>query len=89
MQHHNSKVTLLRSSGNQLQDSQVSDADLILHINEVSGLDVENMLGDVVLQNTAALETDRINTRKTDRASEASDRRGLIHTSNKSKKISI
>ena len=72
MQHHNSKVTLLRSSGNQLQDSQVSDADLILHINEVSGLDVENMLGDVVLQNTAALETDRIiNTRKTDRASEA------------------
>ena len=76
MQHHNSKVTLLRSSGNQLQDSQVSDADLILHINEVSGLDVENMLGDVVLQNTAALETDRIiiNTRKTDsRASEARD----------------
>ena len=52
----------------------MSDADLILHINEVSGLDVENMLGDVVLQNTAALETDRIiNTRKTDRASEARD----------------
>ena len=41
-------------------------------------LDVEIMRGDVVLQNTAALETDRTNTRKTDRASEK--RRGWFDT---------